>query len=574
MSWVRGNISMADASSMSGRYRAVFAHYGFDVGGTDPIAAADAVRASRVSAALIAGLSEWFCTDPKGSHLRQILDRLDPDPDRAAIRLAIHAGDEGRVRALVGALDGSKTPAWFAVSVGYHPMVPQEDGVRLMAAAWRTHPAEYVLAYRSSQRLWGTGEKRIEEMLAWAKVAVALRPDSPFAHNQLSHAWRAKKDWGEAEASARRAIALGRKYPRYAGAHIGLGNVFLEKGDLDAAEVSYRAALAIDPDAAGICYDMGLVYDRRGNLAEAEKWYRKAVRAAPMNGYFRQILDGVVERAKRLTRLEEIAAGRARPATPAEAIELAILAASHRRYGLGVRLYSEAFAADPALADPLKYPHRYWAACDAVRAPTGKDRERPQVEPAEWSRLTGLALKWLRADLARWTSQAKDPKQRQQVRDQLTDWTNERPSPPSATRRRSRPCRRPTAWGGNQSGARWTHSLRRSTSKRDSHQQSRDGLMTIEAAFLRSIEANLADPTPMLVFADSLEEHGEEQLAHAWSCPTMCQARADVWEGRLLLDLGHGRLTGLPVWPTSAGYRNPGGRGCSRPMPGPPWPDR
>jgi tetratricopeptide (TPR) repeat protein len=146
-----------------------------------------------------------------------------------------------------------------------------EDGVRLMAAAWRTHPADYVLAYRSSQRLWGTGEKRIEEMLAWAKVAVALRPDSPFAHNQLSHAWRAKKDWGEAEASARRAIALGRKYPRYAGAHIGLGNVFLEKGDFDAAEVSYRAALAIDPDAAGISYDMGLVYDRRGNLAEAEK---------------------------------------------------------------------------------------------------------------------------------------------------------------------------------------------------------------------------------------------------------------------------------------------------------------
>jgi hypothetical protein len=84
-------------------------------------------------------------------------------------------------------------------------------------------------------------------------------------------------------------------------------------------------------------------------------------------------------------------------------------------------LYSETFAADPALADP----YHYWAACDAVRAATGKDKERPKVEPAEWSRLTGLALKWLRADLAHWTSQAKDPKQRQQVRDPLTDWNNE-----------------------------------------------------------------------------------------------------------------------------------------------------
>jgi uncharacterized protein (TIGR02996 family) len=34
--------------------------------------------------------------------------------------------------------------------------------------------------------------------------------------------------------------------------------------------------------------------------------------------------------------------------------------------------------------------------------------------------------------------------------------------------------------------------------------------MSPEAAFLRSIEANLADPTPLLVFADWLEEQGKE----------------------------------------------------------------
>jgi hypothetical protein len=43
----------------------------------------------------------------------------------------------------------------------------------------------------------------------------------------------------------------------------------------------------------------------------------------------------------------------------------------------------------------------------------------------EWGCLTSLALKWLRADLARWTSEAKDPKRQQQVRDQLTDWKKE-----------------------------------------------------------------------------------------------------------------------------------------------------
>jgi hypothetical protein len=215
---------------MSGRYRAAFSRYGLDVVGADLGVVADAVRASRLSAALIAGVSEWFAIDPRGPHLRQLLDRLDPDPDRAAIRSAIQAGDAGRVRALVGALDGAKTPAWFAVSVGYHQMVPPLDGVRLMSASWRTHPASYLLAYRITRRLWGTGEERIAEMLAWARVAVALRPDSPFAHNRLSNAWTAMRDWGEAEASARRAIELGRNYPRCGGGHVTLGNVLSAKG--------------------------------------------------------------------------------------------------------------------------------------------------------------------------------------------------------------------------------------------------------------------------------------------------------------------------------------------------------
>jgi uncharacterized protein (TIGR02996 family) len=40
--------------------------------------------------------------------------------------------------------------------------------------------------------------------------------------------------------------------------------------------------------------------------------------------------------------------------------------------------------------------------------------------------------------------------------------------------------------------------------------------MDTEAAFLRSIEADLADPAPLLIYADWLEEQGKDQLAHTW----------------------------------------------------------
>jgi tetratricopeptide (TPR) repeat protein len=275
---------------------------------------------------VLAGLSEWFCTDPNAPNLRQLLDQLDPDPERAAIRTAVQAGDKSRVRALVKALDGSKVPTWFAASVGFHPMVPQEDGVRLMAAAWRTHPSDYVLAYRCSHRLWGLRD-RSAEVLAWVKVAVALRPDSPFAHNQLCDAWRAMHESGEAEASARRAIELGRNYPKFAGAHVALGNVMLDKGDLDGAQANYRAAHAIDPDDGGIQFNMGLVHERRGDLAEAEEWYRKAVAIAPTNASICRGLGRVVQNRARLVQLDKMVAGRVKPATPAEAIGFAILAA-------------------------------------------------------------------------------------------------------------------------------------------------------------------------------------------------------------------------------------------------------
>jgi Flp pilus assembly protein TadD len=417
MGWAPGNISMADPAVMARRYQAVLARYGLDVGETDLEVAAAAVQASRVSAALIAGLSEWFSADPKAPNLRQLLDQLDSDSDRAAIRAATQAGDEGRVRALVKALDGSKVPAWFAASVGFHPMVPPEDGVRLMAAAWRTHPADYVLAYRCSHRLWGF-QDRLGEMVAWAKVAVALQPDSPFAHNQLGIAWRAMHNWGEAEASARRAIELGKKYPKYAGAHAGLGNVMLDKGDLDGAEASYRTAIAIDPDSP-IYYNMGLVYDRRGDLAMAEEWFRRAVEVAPTNAWFRQVLDGVVQRRKRF---QDLISGRAKPTTPAEAIEIAggALRPPRRRYVAAVWLYRWAFATEPTLTN--NYPLLYNAACLALRAAAGQDENMTTFGVEEWGYLNGLALEWLRADLARLTSQVKDPKRQQEVRDQLTYW--------------------------------------------------------------------------------------------------------------------------------------------------------
>jgi serine/threonine-protein kinase len=65
-----------------------------------------------------------------------------------------------------------------------------------------------------------------------------------------------------------------------------------------------------------------------------------------------------------------------------------------------VRLYAEAFAADPKRGDDLPAGHRYAAACSAALAANGKGEDAATLDDQERARLRKQALDWLRADLA------------------------------------------------------------------------------------------------------------------------------------------------------------------------------
>ncbi|MBX9579497.1 MAG: hypothetical protein K2X87_04245 [Gemmataceae bacterium] len=203
--------------------------------------------------------------------------------------------------------------------------------------------------------------------------------------------------------------------------------MLLAKWDLDGAEASYRAAMAVEPGSAKTYFNMGLVYDKRRDLAAAGGWYRQAVAAAPADATFREWLGVTVRRRAERARMVEVDSGRANPATAAEATELAELAhrSFDRRYVLAVRLYGRAFAADPALVADLGAVHRYSAAWCAVQAAAGRDEETTALGVEEWGHLTGLALRWLRADLDLRAAQARAPRHWSGVRYALTYWRND-----------------------------------------------------------------------------------------------------------------------------------------------------
>jgi eukaryotic-like serine/threonine-protein kinase len=87
-------------------------------------------------------------------------------------------------------------------------------------------------------------------------------------------------------------------------------------------------------------------------------------------------------------------------------------------------LSSDAFTADPKLADDLQAAHRYKAAHCAALAAAGQGEDAANLPDKTRARLRRQALDWLRADLDLWAKQLENgkPEDRQQVQQTLRHW--------------------------------------------------------------------------------------------------------------------------------------------------------
>jgi len=69
--------------------------------------------------------------------------------------------------------------------------------------------------------------------------------------------------------------------PDHADAHVNLGRLMHESGDLEFAEEHYRSALALRPNDATACFNLGVVLEDRDRPEAAVEAYEVALRADP-----------------------------------------------------------------------------------------------------------------------------------------------------------------------------------------------------------------------------------------------------------------------------------------------------
>jgi hypothetical protein len=99
-------------------------------------------------------------------------------------------------------------------------------------------------------------------------------------------------------------------------------------------------------------------------------------------------------------RFERLVSGEEKPSSNPERLALARLCADCGRHAAAVRLWSEAFATEPALGEDTATWLRFSAASSALLVGLGEAKDEPPPDEGGRSKSLRLALDWLKADVA------------------------------------------------------------------------------------------------------------------------------------------------------------------------------
>jgi eukaryotic-like serine/threonine-protein kinase len=114
--------------------------------------------------------------------------------------------------------------------------------------------------------------------------------------------------------------------------------------------------------------------------------------------------------------------GRREPRDGNERLALLGVCQFTNRARAAARLYSEAFAVAPRLAEDHRAGHRYRAARAAALAGTSRGEDAAGLDEEERRRWRDQARRWLRADLAAWNEAPVSTSASREAQQALADW--------------------------------------------------------------------------------------------------------------------------------------------------------
>jgi tetratricopeptide (TPR) repeat protein len=272
------------------RYAEVFRAFGVDVEALSAAAAGQQIAGSSVAAELAAFLDLWaaLCRrlrprdEARCQHLLAVARSADADGWRGQLREALAGDDRRALLRLASSDEATRLLPWTWDAVGFALLSAGTPGPAeaLLRKAQQRHPDDFWINYSLAELLFESkdvlGEaSRAQEGVSFFRVCVALRPQSPGAHNYLGNALWAMGRLDEAIAEYREALRIKKDY---ALAHNGLGNALWAMGRLEEAIAEYHEAIRLNKDFAEAHRNLGDTLRARGRLDEAIAEFKEALR--------------------------------------------------------------------------------------------------------------------------------------------------------------------------------------------------------------------------------------------------------------------------------------------------------
>jgi serine/threonine-protein kinase len=283
-----GNSKRTDAE-----YTAAFRAFGIDLDQLDPKEAGTRIAQRSAAVELAFYLDDWALrrraardnkAEPSWRRLLEAARTADPDPWRAVLRAQIGSNDQDVVRQLaldLKTLESHPAPSLVLLASALKKTGDQDRAEQVLRLARRLAPGDFWVNFEASAVHWMEESAlydRPEEAARFLSAAVAIRPRSTVAHNNLGNALHDQGKLDEAIAEYRAALRLN---PNYTEAHNNLGVALRDQGKLDEAIAEYRAALRLKPDYPDAHNNLGVALHAQGKREEAFAEIRQAIRLRP-----------------------------------------------------------------------------------------------------------------------------------------------------------------------------------------------------------------------------------------------------------------------------------------------------
>jgi tetratricopeptide (TPR) repeat protein/tRNA A-37 threonylcarbamoyl transferase component Bud32 len=280
------------------RLKQALADYGLTIGGVKAEAAAARLRQrpEAVQAQVRAVLWECLVCMPseevgQKQWLAAVLE-LKADPWLTQIGQAVAKRDWTQIEQLAGQAAVSRYhPAVLVRLARNLPEKARASAVLLLRRTQQQYPGDFWVNLELAVALYGSnpssGTARparkeelpvLNEAVAFARVAVGLRPGNATVHNNLGAALAAQGEVKGAIACFTKALDLEPKDPL---AHYNLGAALAAQGDTKGASASYNKALDLNPKFALAHYALGNALSAQEDGAGAIACYKKALDLDP-----------------------------------------------------------------------------------------------------------------------------------------------------------------------------------------------------------------------------------------------------------------------------------------------------